>query len=217
MAGCTDCAIESPAEDRQFRRVLWIALVANGVMFVAEAVASAVGDSMSLQADALDFLGDSANYAISLFVAGAALATRARASLLKGGSMAVFGVWVLGSALYRAMLGSAPDPGLMSGVALVALAVNVAVAVMLFRHRNGDSNRSSVWLCSRNDAIANLAVIAAAGGVAATGSRWPDLGVAAVIALLSLSAAVQVTRMARAELAATAESSRRIGSPGLSP
>lgn len=201
MAGCTDCAVGvEEANDLRFRRVLWIALVANAVMFVVEAVASTIGDSMSLQADALDFFADSANYAISLFVAGSALATRARASLIKGGTMAAFGLWVLGSAAYRAWQGSDPAPAVMSSIGVLALAVNVAVAVLLFSHRGGDSNKKSIWLCSRNDAIANLAVIAAAGGVLATGSRWPDLAVAAGIAALNLSAALHVTRLASSEL-----------------
>ena len=201
MAGCTDCAVGvEQANDLRFRRVLWIALVANAVMFVVEAVASAIGDSMSLQADALDFFADSANYAISLFVAGSALATRARASLIKGATMAAFGLWVLGSAAYRAWQGSDPAPAVMSSIGVLALAVNVSVAVLLFSHRGGDSNKKSIWLCSRNDAIANLAVIAAAGGVLATGSRWPDLAVAAGIAALNLSAALHVTRLARSEL-----------------
>lgn len=201
MAGCTDCAVGvDDANDLRFRRVLWIALVANAVMFIIEAVASAVGDSMSLQADALDFFADSANYAISLFVAGSALASRARASLIKGATMAAFGLWVLGSAGYRAWQGSDPEPAVMGGIGVLALAVNVAVAALLFSHRRGDSNKQSIWLCSRNDAIANLAVIAAAGGVLATGSRWPDLAVAAGIAALNLSAAFHVTRLAREEL-----------------
>ncbi len=200
MAGCTDCAVHDADMDRGFRRVLWVALIANATMFVVEIVASALGDSMSLQADALDFFGDSANYAISLFVAGAALTSRARASLFKGATMAAFGLWVLGSAVYRAVQGSEPDAVVMSGVALLALVVNLAVAALLFSYRNGDSNKTSIWLCSRNDAIGNLAVIAAAGGVFASASRGPDLAVAAGIAALNLSAALQVARLARAEL-----------------
>jgi Co/Zn/Cd efflux system component len=212
MAGCSECAgAASAADDQGFRRILWIALIANGLMFLAEIVASAIGDSLSLQADALDFLADSANYGISLFVAGAALASRARASLIKGATMAVFGLWVLGSGVYRAIEGSEPDPGVMGGVALLALAVNVGVAALLFSHRNGDSNRTSIWLCSRNDAIANLAVIAAAGGVLASGSRWPDLAVAAGIAALNVSAAIHVARLARAELSLVHATESRTG------
>lgn len=202
MAGCTDCAVDRDAAlDRSFRRVLWVALVANAVMFVVEAAASALADSMSLQADALDFFGDSANYAISLFVVGASLAARARASLIKSATMAAFGAWVLGSAVYRAVQGSDPMPEVMGGVAVLALAVNVGVAALLFSFRTGDSNKTSIWLCSRNDAIANLAVIAAAAGVFASGSRWPDLAVAAGIAALNVSAALRVVGLARAELA----------------
>lgn len=201
MAGCDNC-ISDPADasDPTFRRVLWLALIANFVMFGVEIVASHVGDSMSLQADALDFFGDSANYAISLFVVGMALTARAKASLIKGATMALFGTWVLASAVYRAVTGSEPQPDTMSVIATLALAVNVAVALMLFRFRDGDSNRQSIWLCSRNDAIGNIAVLVAAGAVALTGTRWPDLAVAAVIAGLSLHAATKVTRLAREEL-----------------
>lgn len=202
MPGCTDCSAAESANDPVFRRVLWIALLANFAMFVVEMVASHLGDSMSLQADALDFLGDSANYGISLFVVGMALTARAKASLFKGATMSLFGTWVIGSAVYRAIEGSAPDPSTMGIVAVVALVVNVAVAVLLYRYRNGDSNRQSIWLCSRNDAIGNVAVMVAAAGVFASGSRWPDLFVAAIVAALNISAALHVVRLARTELRA---------------
>jgi Co/Zn/Cd efflux system component len=169
-------------------------------MFVVELVASRVGDSMSLQADALDFFGDSANYGISLFVAGKALASRAKASMFKSASMALFGVWVVGSALYRVVNGSAPDATTMGAIAFIALLVNVSVAALLYRFRGDDSNRRSIWLCSRNDAIGNIAVIVAAAGVVASASRWPDLIVAAGIAALNISAAIQIMRLARLEL-----------------
>jgi Co/Zn/Cd efflux system component len=203
MPGCTDCPSDvatNASADPIFRRVLWAALLANVAMFFVEIVASQLGDSMSLQADALDFFGDSANYGISLFVAGMVLTARAKASMIKGVTMALFGTWVIASAVYRAMMGSEPDPSTMGTVAFVALIVNVAVAVLLFRYRDGDSNRRSIWLCSRNDAIGNVAVMAAAAGVFASTSRWPDLLVAAIIAALSLSAAMHVMRLARAEL-----------------
>ena len=147
----SDCCAPQPsagADDPIFRRVLWIALVANLVMFVVELIASQLGDSISLQADALDFFGDTANYAISLFVVGMALAARAKASLFKGATMALFGVWVIGNALHRAITGSSPEPLTMGAIAVLALLVNVSVAVMLFRFRGGDSNRQSIWLCS---------------------------------------------------------------------
>ena len=203
MPGCTDCsadATDRASSDPLFQRVLWIALIANLAMFFVEIVASHVGDSMSLQADALDFFSDSANYAISLFVVGMAITARAKASLFKGATMALFGAWVIGSAVYRAMTGSAPDPSMMGSIALLALVVNVAVAFLLYRYRDGDSNKQSIWLCSRNDAIGNVAVMLAAAGVFASASRWPDLLVAGVIAALNISAALHVIRLARTEL-----------------
>ena len=203
MPGCTDCPsdqIDGRGLEPVFRRVLWIALIANFAMFIVELVASRVSGSMSLQADALDFFGDSANYAISLFVVGMALTVRARASLLKGATMALFGTWVIGSAAYRGIVGSAPEPMSMGTIALLALLVNVAVAILLYRFRNGDSNRQSIWLCSRNDAIGNVAVMLAAAGVFASGSRWPDLMVALIIAALNISAALHVVRLAWMEI-----------------
>ena len=204
MPGCSDCSVESSrVSDPMFRRVLWVALGANFTMFLVEMAASRLGDSLSLQADALDFFGDSANYAISLFVVGMALSIRAKASLFKGASMALFGLWVLGSAVYRAFTDSAPDPATMSTIALLALLVNVAVAWMLYRYRDGDSNRQSIWLCSRNDAIGNLAVMLAAVGVFASNSHWPDLVVAGIIVALNIDAALRVVRLAKTELRAT--------------
>lgn len=203
MPGCSECSAGSAgqaATNSAFRRVLWIALLANFVMFLVELAASYFGDSLSLQADALDFFGDSANYAISLFVLGMSIVHRARASLFKSLSMASFGLWVIGAALYRAVTNSAPDPLVMSGTAVLALGVNVGVALLLYRYRVGDSNMRSIWLCSRNDAIGNLAVIFAAAGVFASGTRWPDLAVATLIAGLNLWAALQVTRLAIQEL-----------------
>ena len=213
MPGCDDCVadtLQENARDKIFRRILWIALFANLVMFVLELVASRLGDSMSLQADALDFFGDAANYGISLFVAGMALYVRARAALIKGATMAAFGLWVIGSAVYRALTGSAPDPMTMGSVAVLALAVNVSVAAMLYRYRGGDSNMRSIWLCSRNDALGNVAVMIAAVGVFASSSRWPDLLVAAIIASLSVTAAVHVIRLAIAEL----RSAKHLCKPG---
>ena len=206
MPGCTNCpsdaAATSNTNDPVFRRVLWIALIANAVMFLVEIIASQIGDSISLQADALDFFGDAANYAISLFVLGMALHMRARASLFKGATMAAFGLWVIGNAIYRALIGSSPEASIMGTVAILALAVNFAVAVLLYRYRTGDSNMQSIWLCSRNDAIGNIAVIVAAAGVFATSSRWPDLIVAAIISSLNLSAAYHVIRLAFGEMRA---------------
>jgi Co/Zn/Cd efflux system component len=169
-------------------------------MFVAEAVSGLISGSASLQADALDFLGDAANYAISLAVVGMALTWRARAAMLKGVTMVAFGGWVVGVTLWGLWQGRTPDAPLMGAIGLAALVANVAVAVMLFGFRTGDANMRSVWICSRNDAVGNVAVMLAALGVFGTGSRWPDLAVAAVMALLALQGGVQVVREARREL-----------------
>ena len=184
-----------------WRRALWIALAVNAIMFAVEMYAGAHADSRALQADALDFLGDSANYAISLGVAGLALAWRARAALIKGATILLFGVYVLGSASWAALQGAQPEAHMMGAIGFLALVANVGVALLLCRFRDGDSNMRSVWICSRNDAIGNVAVMAAALGVFGTGQAWPDLVVAAIMALLALTGGYQIIRQARAELA----------------
>ena len=202
MPACNDCTTATQGSNRIFKRVLWAALLANALMFGVELTASIIADSVSLLADAVDFFADAANYAISLFVVGMGLAARARAGLVKGATMAAFGCWIIGNAIWRAITGSEPDAAIMGSIAMLALVVNVAVAVMLYRYRQGDSNMRSIWLCSRNDAIGNIAVLLAAAGVFASASHWPDLLVAALIATLNLHAAVHVIRMARSELRA---------------
>jgi Co/Zn/Cd efflux system component len=169
-------------------------------MCLVETAASLVAGSVSLQADALDFLGDAANYAVTLTVLGMAVHWRAGAAMAKGVAMAAFGLWVAGATLWHAVNGGLPRAELMGGIGLLALAVNLTVAVLLYRHRTGDSNRRSVWLCTRNDSIANLAVILAGLGVWLSDTPWPDIAVAAVIAGLGLSSAWQVIRQARDEL-----------------
>jgi Co/Zn/Cd efflux system component len=186
--------------------VLWIALVLNALMFLVEVVAGFLSGSVSLQADAVDFFSDSANYGISLFVLGMGIQARARAALFKGATMAVFGVGVLFLASYRFVTQAVPDAEMMGLTGLLALAANVFVAALLYRYRSGDSNMRSIWLCSRNDALANLAVIAAASGVLVTSHGWPDVIVAAGIAALNLTAARQVIAQARAELGYPARS-----------
>jgi Co/Zn/Cd efflux system component len=180
--------------------VVWIALVINLAMFGVEIFAGVTAASAALKADALDFLGDSANYAISLGVAGMALTWRARAAMLKGASLVVLGLWVIGGTAYAAIAGTLPAAGTMGIVGGLALAANVAVALMLYRFRSGDANMRSVWICSRNDAIGNLAVVAAAFGVFGTGSGWPDLIVAAILATLGISGGIQIMREADGEL-----------------
>jgi Co/Zn/Cd efflux system component len=189
--------------DRAWRRVLWIALVINAGMFGVEIVAGVTAGSASLKADALDFLGDAANYAISLGVAGMVLTWRARAALAKGISILLFGLWVLGNTVWMATQGIVPAAETMGIVGVIALVANLACAAMLWRHREGDANRRSVWICSRNDAIGNIAVVAAALGVFGTGTGWPDIAVAAIMAALALSGGWQIIRQARGELGNT--------------
>lgn len=193
---------QTPAVDPRWRRALWIALIVNAGMFLAELGAGEIADSRSLQADALDFFGDAANYAISLGVAGLALAWRARAALVKGITLVALGAYVIIGALISAVGSASPEPRIMGAVGIAALAANIGVAVMLFRFREGDSNMQSVWICSRNDAIANVAVVAAALGVFGTGSAWPDLMVAAVMATIGISGGFKIIRLAWFELSA---------------
>lgn len=187
--------------DPRWRTILWFALIVNAAMFFVEIVAGVAADSRALQADALDFLGDAANYAISLGVAGMALAWRARAALVKAATMLAFGLWVIGSAIHGFLVGASPDPATMGVIGVLALAANVGVALLLFRYRTGDSNMRSVWICSRNDAVGNLAVLGAAAGVFGTGQAWPDLVVAAIMASLAIWGSAQVFGQARRELA----------------
>ncbi|HUD95596.1 cation transporter, partial [Sphingobium sp.] len=189
--------------DPRWRRALWIALVVNGAMFVAEIIAGVAGGSKALQADALDFLGDSANYAISLGVTGMALAWRARAALLKGLTLVLLSLYVLCAALWSVWHGSTPHAELMGLVGFTALIANAVVAIMLYRFRTGDANMRSVWICSRNDAIGNVAVLLAAAGVFGTGTAWPDLIVAGIMAMLGISGGIQILAQARGELNST--------------
>jgi len=204
MANCcgdTLCETDRPPEGR-WRLALWLALAINAGMFAVEGVAGLLSGSAALQADALDFLGDAANYGISLGVVGLALVWRARAALVKGATMLVFGGWVAGVTLWGVWRGETPGAEVMGVIGLAALIANVVTAVMLFGFRKGDANMRSVWICSRNDAIGNLAVMLAALGVFGTGTRWPDLLVAAVMAGLALQGGWLIVRQARAELKA---------------
>ena len=201
---CAGKSGKSALNDPKWRRVLWIALIINAAMFGVEIVAGVAADSRALQADALDFLGDSANYAISLGVAGMAIAWRARAALLKAATMLAFGLWVFASAVWGFVAGTAPEAATMGIIGALALVSNVVVALMLYRWRTGDANMRSVWICSRNDAIGNLAVMAAALGVFGTGQGWPDLLVAAIMAGLAIWGSVDVFRHARGDLAGAA-------------
>ncbi len=213
---CSSCPTDAPSRpDPRWRHVLWIALAINLAMFAGEIFAGIASGSRSLQADALDFLGDAANYAISLGVAGLALRWRSRAALLKGGTILAFGLYVLVTTLVAAFGSRVPQGETMGVVGILALVANGAVALMLFRYRKGDANMRSVWICSRNDAIGNLAVVAAAAGVLGTGTQWPDLAVAAIMAALGVSGGLQIILQARGELTSETEASMLPGPPAL--
>jgi Co/Zn/Cd efflux system component len=206
MACCHDdhCASAKPLNSLSWRRALWVALVINGGFFLAEIIAGAAAGSTALQADALDFFGDAANYAISLGVAGMVLTWRARAAVAKGGTLVVFALWVLGSTAWHAVYGTLPRAEVMGVVGFAALAANGGVAFMLYRFRRGDANMRSVWICSRNDVLGNLAVLLAAMGVFGTGTGWPDVIVAAIMGGLGLSGGWQIVSQALHELRSAA-------------
>ena len=189
--------------DNAYRRVLWIVLGINAAMFLVEIGAGLAAGSASLQADALDFLGDAANYGISLFVVGMALRYRAMAAFAKGASMGVFGLWVIGVTAWHAIHGTVPSAVTMGAVGIAALLANAAVFGLLWAYRHGDANMRSVWICSRNDVLGNLAVLLAALGVFGTGTGWPDVIVAAIMAVLALQGAAVVLRQSSAELRQT--------------
>ncbi|MEQ1589340.1 MAG: cation transporter [Gallionella sp.] len=200
-AHCHDDNCEpATANTPRYRRVLWVALIINAVMFLVEIWGGSLASSTSLLADSVDFMGDAANYGISLLVLSMGITWRARAAMLKGLSMGAFGVLVLAKVTWDFFHGTMPAPLTMSLIALLALMANVTVAVLLYAYREGDANMRSVWLCSRNDAIGNLAVMLAAFGVFITGSSWPDLFVAVAMASLALSSSVSVIRQAQREL-----------------
>lgn len=202
MSACCSggCAPSPALPDPRFRRALWVALVVNALMAGVEFVGGLQAGSVSLLADAVDFAGDAANYALSLAVLSMGLLWRARAALVKGLCMGAYGVFVLIRTGWAMYAGEPPEAFTMGAIALLALAANLGVAVMLYTFRSGDANMRSVWLCSRNDAIVNVAVFAAALGVFGAGSAWPDLLVAVLIAGLALWAAVVVVRQARGEI-----------------
>jgi Co/Zn/Cd efflux system component len=198
---CCSCNAASPAaEDPRYRRALWFALVVNVVMFVVEVIGGAHAGSVSLLADAIDFFGDAVNYATSLAVLVLASVWRSRTAFAKGLCMGAFGIFVIGRMLWSVSDGVVPEPKTMGTIAFFALLANVSAAFALYAFRTGDANMRSVWLCSRNDAINNIAVMLAALGVFGTATAWPDWIVATLMGLLGLSSAVAVIRHARSEL-----------------
>jgi Co/Zn/Cd efflux system component len=200
MAG--DCCgdVKFDGVSAAYKRALWAVIAINGTMFFVEMAAGLSAQSMALKADALDFLGDTVTYFISFLVIGQPLLMRARVAFFKGLSLGVFALVILGGTLYRVLVTGEPDGMVMGKIGALAFAANVLSVLILLKFRDGDSNVRSVWLCSRNDAIGNLAVIGAAFAVASTGSAWPDLLVAVVLAGLFLTSAVKIISQSREEM-----------------
>lgn len=199
MASCCRQDRKFDGASLAFRRTLLTVIAINGTMFITEMAAGLAAGSQALLADALDFLGDTATYALSLIVIGMPLIVRARAALIKGISLAVMGCWVFGSTLYHALASTTPQAEVMGAVGFLALLANLISVLLLLKYREGDANVRSVWLCSRNDAIGNVAVILAASGVWASQTAWPDLIVAGLMASLFLWSSLQIIRQAHAE------------------
>ena len=196
--GCS-CEPKFDGLSADFKRVLWIVIIINATMFIVELAAGAFAGSKALQADALDFLGDTATYGLSLYVIGMSLRVRATAALLKGISLGAVGAWVLGTTIYQVFVLGVPKAEIMGAVGLLALIANLGSVLLLMRYKDGDANVRSVWLCSRNDAIGNIAVIIAAGAVWYSATPWPDLIVAILMAGLFFWSSVQVVRQALVE------------------
>ncbi|MCB2010541.1 MAG: cation transporter [Geminicoccaceae bacterium] len=177
-----------------YKARLWIVIAINAAMFAVEMTAGHMAGSQALQADALDFFGDALTYGISLAVIGRSLAIRSTAALAKGVSLFLMGLWVFGSTVYQVFVLDVPQAGIMGGIGFLALAANLASVILLMQYKDGDANVRSVWLCSRNDAIGNIAVMIAALGIWGTASGWPDLIVAGIMATLFLSSSTQIIR-----------------------
>jgi Co/Zn/Cd efflux system component len=206
MSGCCGHNAKFDGVSDSYKRRLWLVIAINAVMFGVEMAAGALAGSRALQADALDFAGDAATYGLSLAVIGAPLATRSMAALVKGVSLLLMGLWVMGYTIYGVFVIGVPNAPVMGIVGFLALAANVASVLILMAYKDGDANVRSVWLCSRNDAIGNVAVMFAAIGVWGTATGWPDLAVAGLMASLFLSSAWQIIRQALAERREAAQS-----------
>lgn len=197
-ANCGHCGSFDGVSD-DYKRRLWAVIFLNAIMFVVEMSAGQMANSRSLQADALDFFGDAVTYGISLAVIGAHLRVRSMAALFKGASLMLMGLWVVGSTLYQVFVLDVPQAEVMGVVGFLALLTNLVSVMLLVRYKDGDANVRSVWLCSRNDAIGNVAVMVAALGVWGTASAWPDLAVAAIMGGLFLSSSIQILIQAKRE------------------
>ena len=209
MAGCCEHNAKFDGVSDDYKRRLWLVIFLNAAMFVVEMTAGYLSKSQALQADALDFLGDALTYGISLAVIGASIRARTNAALAKGISLFLIGAWVFGSTVYRVFYGAVPEAEIMGTVAFLALLVNGVSVLLLVRYKDGDANVSSVWLCSRNDAIGNVAVMVAALGVWGTATGWPDLIVATIMAGLFLSSSFQIIRQALEERCDLSELNRQ--------
>jgi Co/Zn/Cd efflux system component len=193
MAGsCCGANVRFDGLEPRYKRALWAVIAINATMFVIEIAAGHIAGSQALQADALDFLGDSLTYALSLAVIGRSVQARSSAAILKGLSLTAMGVWVFCSTAYHVLVHGMPQAEIMGVIGIMAFAANVTSVLLLMRYRDGDANVRSVWLCSRNDAIGNVAVMGAALAVWATASAWPDLLVAASMAGLFLMSSAQI-------------------------
>ena len=198
-SGCCGHDAQFDGVSDAFKRALWIVIAINGAMFIIEMTAGAFAGSKALQADALDFLGDTTTYALSLYVIGMSMRVRATAALLKGFSLAAMGLWVLGSTVYQVLILGIPSATVMGAVGVLALTANLISVFLLMRFKDADANVRSVWLCSRNDAIGNVAVMGAAAGVYFTGTAWPDLIVAGLMAGLFFWSSAQIITQAMRE------------------
>jgi Co/Zn/Cd efflux system component len=199
-ADCCGHGVTFEGLSTDYQRRLWIIIAINASMFLVEMAAGALAGSQALQADALDFLGDATTYAISLAVIGTSIQIRARAAILKAISLTAMALWVLGSTAYHVLILGIPRAEVMGAIGILALAANAASVLILMRYKDGDANVRSVWLCSRNDAIGNVAVMIAALAVWSTATKWPDLIVAAIMAGLFLNSSIQILRQSFREM-----------------
>ncbi|KNX40457.1 zinc transporter ZitB [Roseovarius tolerans] len=204
MAGCCDHDVRFEGVSDAYKRRLWLVIAINAAMFAVEMSAGQAAQSQALKADALDFLGDALTYGLSLAVIGMSLRVRATAALVKGMSLMAMGLWVLGTTLYRVLYTGVPEAEIMGLIGFLALGANLASVLLLMAYKDGDANVRSVWLCSRNDAIGNVAVMLAALGVWGTASGWPDLIVAGLMAALFVNSSVQIIRQSLQERRAAA-------------
>ena len=199
-ADCCGASVKFEGLSADYKRRLWLVIAINAAMFFVEMSAGALAGSQALQADALDFAADAATYGVSLAVIGTTIRTRALAATAKAASLTIMGLWVLGSTAYQVLVIGVPRAEIMGAIGVLALAANLASVLVLMRYKDGDANVRSVWLCSRNDAIGNVAVMLAALAVWGTGSKWPDLAVAAMMAGLFLYSSARILQQSFAEM-----------------